>query len=998
MSTAPTNWQLNLEVASTHSEWVTGCRVHAEKMPDMGNEAAIRRLTISLFGPLRLRIGVSEAGLPTRRGARELFAALAFSAVPLERRWLAHALWPDTDEATARSNLRRHVAFLDSWIREQTGCAQPIVRGRTTLALNADLIESLDTRVFDDAVASDALEDAMHAYGGDLLKDLDAEWISEHRLRLRARYEDVVGMLVARARVNDASDSALRYLQHARVIDPYNESWLRMAMRVRYGTGDRAGALHDYQTYRTFLHNELELEPMPETFMLADSMRRLEALAEPAAPLEPTSFIGRADDSRELGELIARERLVTVTGEPGVGKSRLAVHTIRALSPDERERAIIVDVAAATGDNLERLLAQALERKAKNAWGASSEELAARLRAIIVFDGCERAMTACGTLVARLLAASDNVRVVTTSRMPIGVRGEVVFRLPPLPLPDAVALFIDRMQTARPRHRINDDDVALAERICRRLDGLPLAIELAAARTRVCSLQAIERELRDYSKAPGLGMLYASYESSLHLLTPIEERVFLRLAAFPSGWTSGTALLACSDVVPLQDCIATLTALVERSLVVPPAADAIDARYTMLATTRDFALARTAALGQRETNERAQALATAQHYIAIGASLRRERAVDYYLELERDRENCTAALQTLWRGDDGDKDLAVDLSLALSRFWADQGPAREGERWLQRALRHVNERPDKQIEVLRVIGTIARDLGDYQASHRHFSQLVEHLEPNSVEWGRAQTLAANAARMMGSFDEALARIEAAHSAFAESGEAYLAAWATYALGTTLLSVGRYADAGAELDRATQAFNDLDAVADSSSSIANLSLCHFHEGRLAVAHELARESLARAKATGHRYYFAHALLNEALILHALDRRHEAWADVLEASAAGAGLGSLDVIISVLETASLVLSRTRPEDAALLLGSADTGRERAHAPRLPVDVPLHDEAVGVLQTSLGSEHFAACRARGRVVSLNDALARLAALKPLFAVTLASKPREESVRYRS
>jgi predicted ATPase/DNA-binding SARP family transcriptional activator len=967
----------------------------------MENEAASRRLTISLFGQLRLRIGTSEAGLPTRRGARELLAALAFFAVPLERRWLAHALWPDTDDGTARSNLRRHVALLDSWLEERTGCAHAIVRGRTTLALNAELIASLDTRVFDDAVAADSLEDAMHAYGGDLLKDLDAEWISEHRLRLRARYEDVVGMLVARARLNDASDSALRYLQHARAIDPYNESWLRMSMRVRYGAGDRAGALHDYRTYGTFLRNELELEPMPETFMLAESMRRLDAIAEPATPLEPTSFIGRTNEDAELRALIARERLVTVTGEPGVGKSRLAVHAIRALSPDERDRAIIVDVAAASGDNLERVLTQALERKAKNAWGASCEELAARLRAIVVFDGCERAMTACTTLIGRLLAAGGDVRVVTTSRMALGVQSEAVFRLPPPPLPDAVALFLDRMQTARPQHRISAGDAALVERICRRLDGLPMAIELAAARTRVCSLQSIERELSDYSEAPGLGMLYASYESSLHLLTPVEERVFLRLAAFPSGWTSSTAMLACSDVVALHDCIATLTALVERSLVVPPAADAIDARYTMLATTRDFALARASALGQTKAGERAQALATARHYIAIGTSLRRERAVDYYPELERDRENCNAALQTLWQGDDGDRDLAVDLSLALSRFWADQGPAREGERRLQQALQYVHDRPDKQIEVLRVIGTIARDLGDYQASHRHFTQLVAQLasqQPNSMEWARAQTLAANAARMMGSFDEALTRIRAAHSAFAENGDAYLAAWATYALGTTLLSVGRYGDARIELDRATQAFNDVDAVADSSSSIANLSLCHFHEGRLAVAHELARESLARAKTTGHRYYFAHALLNEALILHSLDRRHEAWANVVEASVAGTGLGSLDVIISALETASLVLARIRPDDAALLLGSADTGRERAHAPRLPVDLPLYHEVIDVLQAAMGSERFAACRERGHVVSLYDALTRLAAMKPLFAVSLPNKAQEEHASYRS
>jgi predicted ATPase/DNA-binding SARP family transcriptional activator len=950
----------------------------------MENGASDGRLSISLFGRLRVRSGTRDIALPARRGACELFAALAFSAVPLERRRLAHALWPDADDATARANLRRHIAFLDRWLAERTRCAQPIVRGRTTLALNADLVASVDARAFDDAVAADALDDAIEAYGGDLLRDLDAAWIVEERLRLRARYEDVVGMLVTRARLHETSDAALRYLHHARAIDPYNESWLRMAMRVRYGAGDRAGALHDYRTYRTLLRDELDLEPMPETFLLAESMRRLEATAEPAAPLEPTGFIGRATERIELDALIARTQLVTVTGEPGVGKSRLTQHTIRALPPDERDRAIVIDVAAATDDNLERLLVHALERKATHSWGASCEELATRLRATVVLDGCERMMPACAALVRRLLAASGDVRVVTTSRTALGVPGEAVFRLAPLPIGDAVALFLDRMQVARPRHRISDADRALATRICGRLDGLPLAIELAAARTRVCSLRAIDDELRTSSHAPGLGRLVASYESSRQLLTPVEERVFLRLAAFPSGWTSSTALLAFGDVVPVQDGIAAIASLVERSLVIPPAADAIETRYTMLATTRDFALARAAALGQRDADARAQALATAHQYIAIGPRLRRERAADYYPELERDRENCNTALQTLWRGDDADRDLAVDLSLALSRFWADQGPAREGERWLQRALDHVHERPAKRLEVLRVIGTIARDLGDYDASHRHFRDLVTQLgveQPTSVEWARAQTMAANAARMTGSFDEALTRIRAAHRAFVEHGEAYLAAWATYALGTTLLSVGDYAHARVELELATQAFNDVDAVADSSSSIANLSLCHFHEGRLAIAHELARESLLRATASGHRYYIAHALLNQALILNAFDRRHEAWADVREASRAAAGLGSLDVIICTLETAALVLARSHPEDAALLLGSADTGRVRAHAPRLPVDQPLHDGVVDAGEASVNSERFAACRERGRIVSLSDALTRLASLDPAF-----------------
>ena len=173
----------------------------------------------------------------------------------------------------------------------------------------------------------------------------------------------------------------------------------------------------------------------------------------------------------------------------------------------------------------------------------------------------------------------------------------------------------------------------------------------------------------------------------------------------------------------------------------------------------------------------------------------------------------------------------------------------------------------------------------------------------------------------------------AYAAFVERGETYLAAWATYAIGTTLLSAGRFAEAAVELERATDAFNDAGATADSSSSIANLALCHYYEGRLNVAHELSRESLLRANVVGHRYYYAHATINEALILHALGEPERAWAQVVEATAAGAALGAQDVLISCAEAACAVLAPGYAAEAAVLLGSVDNARERVKAHRFP-----------------------------------------------------------------
>jgi tetratricopeptide (TPR) repeat protein len=318
----------------------------------------------------------------------------------------------------------------------------------------------------------------------------------------------------------------------------------------------------------------------------------------------------------------------------------------------------------------------------------------------------------------------------------------------------------------------------------------------------------------------------------------------------------------------------------------------------------------------------------------------------------------------------------------------DQGYAREGEGWLRRALADAGASDTaKRLELLRVIGILTRDLGDYAVSFRDFSELVLALESaraDGVEIAKAQTMAANAARMIGDFDEALARTRLAYVAFVEHGEPYLAAWATYAIGTTLLSAGRFAEAAVELERATDAFNDAGATADSSSSIANLALCHYYEGRLNVAHELSCESLARANAVGHRYYFAHATVNEALILHALGEPERAWAHVVEATGIGVTLGAQDVLISCAEVACALLAPGYAADAAVLLGSVDNAREHVKAHRFPVDLPLYDRVRADLARELGDERLTALRARGRVTALSDAVARIAELPVLGAAS--------------
>ena len=588
----------------------------------MDGASGFRRLTIWLFGKPRCKAADSFLSFPARPKSRGLFAALAFAAHPLERDWLAAALWPDVGEAEGKANLRRHVSYVEHWLQASTGCGAPIVRGRGSLALEPALIAWLDVRAFRDAAERGAFEEALNVYGGDLLSDMDDEWIGAERERLRARHDQALLALVESARARNENETALRYVRSARAADPYDEVWLRIAMRVRYAAGDRTGALHEYEAYRALVAAELDLEPMPETFMLADSMRRLEAdPSRPAFSFESTSFVGRSSEEARLAELAAGERLVTVCGPPGVGKSRLALRCIRSLAPHHRDGAIVIDAGAVQADaSLERMVVRALEQRCAGPTGNAIEELARQLDAAILLDGCERTQVACAQIVRRILAASASSRVLASSRVPLGVDGEAVFALGPLRAAEAVELFFERVRLARAESRISRADRPVVERICGKLDGLPLAIELAAARARMSTLQQLELDVRRYSENPERGSLHAMYESSYQLLGAVERAVLRRLAAFRGGWVVNVALDACSDAAAPKDVLAAFTTLVEHSLVVPPGVAEVAGRYSMLDATRDFAFARASALGEAGHDARAHAAAVARHYVALGAA------------------------------------------------------------------------------------------------------------------------------------------------------------------------------------------------------------------------------------------------------------------------------------------------------------------------------------------------------------------------------------------
>ncbi len=352
-------------------------------------------------------------------------------------------------------------------------------------------------------------------------------------------------------------------------------------------------------------------------------------------PAEPNSFIGRERDLAELARLLTEVRALTLSGPGGIGKTRLAVRLARdvitgtagdpaedeALDAADLEEAWLVELADWQGPTAQRVAATIGVREEPGVPLANTLAEALRSRhMLLVLDTCEHQVSDCATLVQLLLARCPWLRIVATSREPLRVRGETVWRVQPLDLPpddapgdelarhEAVRLFAERAAGARPGFILTEENAASVARLCRTLDGIPLGIELSAARVRALSVEQIADRLRDRFQLLGSGdrtapprqqTLRAAVDWSYELLDEGEQTLLRRLAVF-SGWNLDMAEQVCSgDGIPADAVLDLLISLIDKSLVVLDAEAAGDARYRLLDTIREYALERLIAAGEQ---------------------------------------------------------------------------------------------------------------------------------------------------------------------------------------------------------------------------------------------------------------------------------------------------------------------------------------------------------------------------------------------------------------
>ena len=692
-------------------------------------------------------------------------------------------------------------------------------------------------------------------------------------------------------------------------------------------------------------------------------------------PLPTTTFVGRAAEMADLVRLLAAPagRLVTLTGPGGVGKTRLALEVAARLSGRFVDGAVFVPLAPLREPDL---VPAAIARAFDVAVGGDRTPpgaLAAALRArqvLLILDNCEHLLPA-APLVADLLAACPRVVVLATSRAPLRLRAEQQYPVPPLAVPEAacdadpdalarqpaVALFAQRAAAAAPGFALTPDTLGATAAICRRLDGLPLAIELAAAWVKVLPPGALLARLgRALPLLTGGARDLPARQRTLRetiawsdaLLAPGERALLRRLAAFAGGWTLAAAEAVCPGAGESAAAVLPgLAALVEASLAQPvprPAAAAADGpRYALLELVREYAAELLAASGEEEEVRRRHAA----HFLALVEAAQPHlvgpEEAAWLARLEGEGPNLRAALR--WALERREAGVAVRLAAVLWRFWAARGHLGEGRRWLEAILAltvpdgaSAGDAPAipplRRAMLLHVTANLARVQGDYARAEALYEECLAIRRARDDRHGVIGALhnLGITAHEQGDAARAIRRHEEALPLAREDGDAYGIAFVLTTLGEAVLAAGDPARAAA----------------------------------------LGEEGLATFRRIGHAWGVALALtrLGDA----ALGRGDRARAAALhrESLALSGGLGDPRMAADALEGLARAEVGTDPALAMRLLGAAEALRDRLGTPHPPTRRAGHRRAVATARAALGDAAFAAAQAAGAALTLEQALA--------------------------
>lgn len=659
------------------------------------------------------------------RAAQCLFAYLILTSGTLHRREkLAGMLWPDGTEQKARTYLRNEIWRIRNAL-SKTSDIEYFLADNLTIGFNPSSEYWLDIgglKIRSDTASAEELIKALSNYQGELLPGFYEDWVVLEREQLQMLFAQKIARLLEMLEKERCWNDVLEWAELWISAGQGPETAYRYLMIAYEALGDKAMVDSTYKRCVETMH-QLDLEPSEQTRALA--FKRNPKLNIPV-PL--TSFIGREQELKEVADLVSKFRLITLAGSGGVGKTRLAIQVVADVLELFPDGVWFIDFAP-LGDPL--LVPQVvvttlglIEQPSRLPVMALADFLQGK-RVLLILDNCEHLIQACAQITETLLRACPGLHILTTSREMLRSEGELPYRVPSLETPrlnteavgdstakiESVRLFVERAAFASSDFTLSPQNAIFIAQICQRLDGIPLAIELAAARASVLTVEQILKRLDDRftlltsglrTTLPRQQTLRATIDWSYNLLSSPEQLLFERLSVFAGEWSLEAAESICgADGIEPHRTLDLLTELVNKSLILADRKQGQETRYRMLETIRQYARTKLSSATEVQNMHQRHLAYFVDLAERAEPNLRAFDMLTWLDRLETELDNIRVALAY---AQESDVEAQLRLASALLCFWHIRGHKNEGADWLEQGLSiEVIEREEKSLWLERAL-------------------------------------------------------------------------------------------------------------------------------------------------------------------------------------------------------------------------------------------------------------------------------------------------------